>query len=68
MRVDSEHPQPCVVCRAIVIVRSSSSAHPHAPELFSLPPGAAIGFVQGDCQLSRFVTCSESCRTELLRE
>ena len=67
MRVDSEHPQPCAICDTPVAVRSSTSPHPEAPEMFSLPPGATIGFVQGDHAPELFVTCSERCLTQYLR-
>jgi hypothetical protein len=67
MMVDSERLVECIFCDALVRIVSSTNAHPEAPELFSVPHGAAIGFVYAnDGSLKLFVTCSEDCRTQLL--
>jgi len=68
MRIDSKRPQRCCMCDRVVILRSSTSRHPEAPEMLLPPPGAALGFVSGDHAPEMVVTCSGACLDRLLTE
>lgn len=66
--ITGERPRTCCMCGAIVIVTSSTTPHPEAPEMIRLPPCAAIGFVQGDHAPEMVLTCSDKCRADLLSQ
>ena len=58
--------RPCCMCGAGVSVASSTTPDPEAPEMIQLPPGAWVGFVQGDHAPEMIVVCSGACRLRLL--
>lgn len=66
--VTTERPMACAMCLARLVVKSSTTAHPEAPEMFSVPPGASIGLVTGDVHPEMVIVCSDDCLRALLRE
>lgn len=63
-----ERPMQCCMCDRKVMVWSSTTRHPEAPELIQLPKGAWLGWMQGDHAPEMTVVCSDECRLELLKE
>jgi hypothetical protein len=68
VKIASSRPLACAVCEAPVNIESATSPHPEAPEMLRPPPGAWLGFVQGDTCLEFVVACSEGCLDILLKE
>jgi len=64
-RIDPR-PRPCCICGAVVVLLSSTTRNPQAPEMLRVPEGAWIGFVQGDHAPEMVVVCSAKCRRNLL--
>ncbi len=62
----AHRPQHCCMCDREVLVATSTTRDPEAPEMIQLPVGAWIGFVQGDHAPEMVVVCSETCRRQLL--
>ena len=72
MRPVGQRTIPCVICEAAVVLESTTSPHPEAPEMVRLPPGAWAGLAftgedsMGDVEL--LICCSDECVQRLLDE
>lgn len=60
--------RPCCICGKDVVLLSSTTRNPQAPEMLQPPAGAWIGFVRGDHAPEMVVVCSEPCRRNLLSQ